>query len=232
MYAAVAQLAVVQVGLLCPLTCQLGDASHRLTLPLALLNLLLQDVGTVFLVDVQVVVDLTLEEVADILIDGLAIGRHERAAQLNLGLALEDRLLDIDGYGSHNTVADVGILVALVEEFLDGLGDVLLERTLVGTALSGVLAVDERVVFLSILVGMGEGNLYILADDMHDGIESVVGHIVIEKVLQSVAALYPASVVHDGKTGIEVSIVAQHGFHNLVVEGIVLEEGVVGLEVD
>ena len=67
---------------------------------------------------------------------------------------------------------------------------------------------------------------------MHNGIETVVGHIVVEKVLQSVAALYPAPVVHDGQAGIEIGVVAQHGLHNLVVEGIVLEKGVVGLEVD
>ena len=38
----------------------------------------------------------------------------------------------------------------------------LLEGTLMGTALRRVLAVDERVVFLTILVGMGKGDLNVI----------------------------------------------------------------------
>ena len=49
----------------------------------------------------------------------------------------------------------------------------LLESRLVCAALCRVLAVDERVVFLAILVGVGEGYLYVLALDMDDGIEGL-----------------------------------------------------------
>ena len=41
-----------------------------------------------------------------------------------------------------------------------------------------------------------------------------------------------AAIVHDGKTGVQISIVAKHGFHDVVVEGIVLEEGVIRFEED
>ena len=108
----------------------------------------------------------------------------------------------------------------------------LLEGTLVGTALRGVLSVHKRVVFLAILVGMGEGNLDILALHMDDGIDGVGGHRVGEQVFQSVAREDAPAIVHDGQSGVQISIVAQHGFHEFIVEFIVLEQRVVGLKED
>ena len=147
----------------------------------------------------QVVVDVLLHEVAHKLVDALAVGRHLGASELDLGLRLKHGFLHIDGYGRHDAVADVGVLIVLVEELLDGPGDVFLEGALVGASLRGVLSVDEAVVFLAILVGVGEGDLYVVAHDVDDGIELVVGHVVLEQVLQSVAALDAPSVVHDGE---------------------------------
>lgn len=80
--------------------------------------------------DVEIVVYLFLDEVAHILIDGFSTIRgHRGATQLNLGLALEDRFFYIEGDGSHDTIADIAILV-LAKILLDGLGDMLLEGTL------------------------------------------------------------------------------------------------------
>ena len=86
--------------------------------------------------DMQVVVDLLLDEVAHIFINGLAVRSHLRRTQLDLRLTLEDRLLDIDGNSCHHTRSDVAILV-FAEELLDGLGDMLLKGTLMGTTLRG-----------------------------------------------------------------------------------------------
>ena len=108
----------------------------------------------------------------------------------------------------------------------------LLEGTLVGAALCGVLSVDEGVVFLAVLVGMGEGYLDILALHVDDGIDALIGHRVVEQVFQSVAAQDAAAVVHDDEPRVEIGVVAEHDLHNLVVERIVLEERVVGLEGD
>ena len=67
---------------------------------------------------------------------------------------------------------------------------------------------------------------------MYDGIERVCRHRVDEQVLQAVAALDTAAVVHDRETTVEIGIVAEHRLHKLVMERIVLEQRVVGLEED
>ena len=180
----------------------------------------------------QVVVDLLLDEVADVFVDGDSVGTHRERTELDFRLALEHRLLDIDGDGGHQSVADVAVFVALAREFLDGLGDVLLESALVGAALRGVLAVDEGVVLLAVLVGVGEGDFDVLALHVDDGIDAGTGHGVVEQVLEPVAAEDAATVVHDGQPGVEVGVVAQHGLHDLVVETVVLKQAVVGLKPD
>ena len=108
----------------------------------------------------------------------------------------------------------------------------LLEGALVGTALCGVLTVDEAVVFLAILVGMGEGDLDVLAHDVDDGVEFRRRHVVLQQVFQAVAALDAPPVVHDGESGVEVGIVAEHGLYELFVELVVFEQRVVGAEED
>ena len=231
MDAAIAQLAVVEVRLLGTLTSQFGNARHRLALTLALLDFILQNLSHV-LVDMQIVIHLLLQEIAHILVDGFAaIRSHRGATQLNLRLTLEHRFLYVQGDGSHQSVSDVAILI-LAKELLDGLGYMLLKGTLMGSALGGVLAVYEGIVFLAILVGMGKGYLDVFALHVDNLIEALIGHIVRKKILQTMTAEDAAAIVHDGKTGVQISIVAEHGFHDVVVEGIVLEEGVIRLKID
>ena len=79
---------------------------------------------------------------------------------------------------------------------------------------------------------MREGYLYVLALEMTDGIEGIVVHAVVEQVGKTIARVYSPSVEHDGKTGVQIGVVAQHGFYKLVSEFIVLEESRVGLKVD
>ena len=179
----------------------------------------------------QIVVHLVLDEVADILVHADAVGAHGERSELNLGLTLEHRLLNIDGYGSHEAVADVGIFKVFVEKLLYRAGYVLLERALVSTALRGVLSVYERVILLAILVGVCERNLDVFALEVYYRVDAVGGHRVVEQVFKSVAAQNPASVVHDGQSCVQVSVVAQHRLHEVVVERVVLEERVVGHEV-
>ena len=158
--------------------------------------------------DVQEVVYLKLDEVANILVDALAARRHLQRAELNLGLALKHRLFHVYGNGSHKAVAYVGELVVLAEELLYGARYVLLEGALVGAALCGVLSVDKRVILLAILVGMRKGYLYVLALDMYDGVKRVGGHGVGKEVGKTIARQDAMTVVHDGKTRVEVGIVA------------------------
>ena len=232
MYAAVAQLAVVQAGLLRHLAGLLCHACHLLAQLLALGDLLQDDVGHVGVL-VEVVIDLFLDEVANELVDAdTAFGLRRGAAELHLRLALEERLLYVDADGSHHAVADVGILVVLAAVVLDDLGDVLLEGSLMRAAKGRVLAIDEGVVLLTVLLRMGEGYLDVIATEVDDGIERLVVHAVGKEVGESVARHDAATVEHDGQPRVEVSVVAEHQFHELAPESIVLEEGSIGLEED
>ena len=108
----------------------------------------------------------------------------------------------------------------------------LLEGTLMGAALDGVLAIDEGIILLAILVGMREGNLDIVALQMDDGIEGIAGHTVLQQILQTSAGEDATTVVHNGQSRIQISIVAEHILHDLIVIGIVLEKRIVRLEED
>lgn len=108
----------------------------------------------------------------------------------------------------------------------------LLECALMRATLRRMLTVDKAVILLAILVRMGEGYLYVLAFEVDNGIERVCRHRVDEQILQTIAALDATAIVHDRETAVEVGIVAEHRLHILIVEGIVLEQGVVGLKED
>ena len=54
------------------------------------------------------------------------------------------------------------------------------ESTLMGTALCGMLTIDKRVVFLTILIGVRKGHFDILTFQMDNRIEWVVGHAVLQ----------------------------------------------------
>ena len=229
MYAAVTQLAIVQVGFLGPFARQFGHPRHGLALFLALRDFLQHDFRHVGML-MQVVVYFLFDEVAHILVDGNPVGAHGERTKFYLCLALEHRLFHIHGDGCHQPVANVAIFEVLARKFLDGLGDMLLECALVRAALGGVLTVDERMILLAILVGMGEGYLYVLALHVYDGVDALVGHAVVEQVFQSVAAEDAPSVVHDGQPGVQVGVVAQHRLHDIILEAIVFEHRVVGFE--
>ena len=220
----------MEICLLGTLTGQFGNTSHRLTLTLTLLDLILHHLSHI-LMDMQIVIHLLLDEVADILIDAHTIGGHRQRAQLDLRLTLKHRLFHIDGNCSHNTSSDVTILI-FSKEIADGPGDMLLEGTLMGTALSGMLTIDEGIVFLTILIGMGEGNLDILAFQVDYRIKSVVGHTIVQQIFQSMTRQDTPIVIHNGKACIQVGIVAEHILHDIILELIVLEQGIIGLKED
>ena len=231
MDAAVTEFTVVKVGLLGALTCQLGHTSHRLALTLALLDLVFQDFSHI-LMDMKIVVHFLLQEIAHIFIDGFStIRSHRRTSELDFRLTFKDRFLYIDGNSRHQSVADVAILILAVE-LLDGLGNMLLESTLMSTSLGSMLTIDEGIVFLAILIGMGKGYLNILTLHVDNIIETLIGHIVAQKVLQTMTAEDTATIVHDGETCIQISIVAEHRLHDVIMETVVLEERIVWFKKD
>ena len=92
--------------------------------------------------DMQIIVDLLFDEVAYIFINSISIWRHHSRTQLDFRLAFEDWFFHINSDGCNNTCSNVAILI-FAKEFLDGLGDMLLKGTLVGSTLGGMLAIDE-----------------------------------------------------------------------------------------
>ena len=231
-YAAVAQLAVVQVSLLCTLSRQLSHSGYSLAVALVLLYLLLDSLSYIGVL-MQEVVHLVLDEVAHKLVDAdSAVRLHRERAELNLCLALKLRFFDVDSNGCNDTCTDVAILIVLVVELLDSTCNVLLEGALVRTSLYGVLSVDERMVLLAVLlIGMRESNLYVVSLEMDDRIERLRGHGVGQEVLQTVARHDAAAVIVDFESGVEVCVVAQHSLDELCSELIVEEQGAVGLEI-
>ena len=93
MHTAVTQLAVVQIGLLAHLASLFCHTCHFLAHLLAFLNLLQYDIGDVSIL-VQEIVYVDLDEVTYELVYGYtALGSRAQRAQLDLRLALEQRLL-------------------------------------------------------------------------------------------------------------------------------------------
>ena len=188
----------------------------------------------------EVVVHFRLDEVSYVFVHrgagGLVFLRRGRphvvAAQFRFGLALEHGFLHVDGNGGYQSVADVGIFLVLVVELLDGTGNVFLQGSLVCAALGGVLPVDKGVVLFAVLVGVCEGNLDVLSFQVDDVVKAFAGHVVFQQVLQPVAGNDALAVVNEGEARIQVGVVAQQGFYELVLEGIVQEECGVRFEED
>ena len=225
-HAAVAQLAVVQVHLLGAFTRKFGDSGHGFALTLALLYLFEEHLRGVEIL-VKEVVKFLFQEIADVFRYCRTFGTHVTAAELSLGLRFEHWLLHLDAHGCNHAVADVGVFEILSEILLDGSRHRLLESCKMRAALSGVLAVDKRVILLAILVGVSDGNLYILSLEMDYRIKRLLGHVGPQKVEQTVARHEPLTVEHDGQTGVEVGVIAQERHYKLVVIVIVAENGVV-----
>ena len=76
-----------------------------------------------------------------------------------------------------------------------------------GTTLRGVLSVDEGVVLLAILVGVGKSNLDILPFEMDDVVQPLTGHVVFEEVFQTVTRKDSLTIVDKSETRIKIGIV-------------------------
>ena len=108
----------------------------------------------------------------------------------------------------------------------------LFQGCLVCTALGGMLAVDEGIIFLAVLVGMGEGYFDVLAFQVDNVVKALAGHIIFQQIFQTVTRDNALAVVDEGQTCVQVSVVTQQCFYKLVLEAVVEEQGVVRLEED
>ena len=108
----------------------------------------------------------------------------------------------------------------------------LFERTLMRSTLCGVLTIDETMIFLTILIGMRESDFYIFSHDMHNRIKSVVRHVIVQQIGQTIAAFDATTVIHNRQSTVQIGVVTEHCLHNIIVKTIVLEERIVGFKVD
>ena len=148
--------------------------------------------------NVQKVINLALNKVSYILVYGFTTWLHQRRTKLNLGLRLENRLFNVDGYSRNDTVSNICKLVTFVEKFFDCTRNMLFKSTLMRTALRGMLTIHKAMVLFTILIGMGKSYLNIFAFDMNDRIKWVYSHVVNQQILQTIATLDTASIIHNG----------------------------------
>ena len=235
----IAQLTVVQVRFLSAFTSQLSHAGNGLTFLFRLLNLLQHHLCYLWIL-VQIVVDLGLDEITYKLVDTwtcrLVFLRHSRPhivrAELGLGLALKHRFFHIEGNGCHDTITDIRKLLVLIIEFFDGTGNVLLQSTLMRTALCGMLPIDKGIVFLAILVSMGKGNLDVIALQVYYVIKAFGSHVILQKVFQTMARKDALTIVYKREPGVEICVISQQVLHELIQKLITDKQGVVRFEED
>src|SRR5207245_1381 len=115
------------------------------------------DFGDDFFGDVLV----TVEEMEQLLANSIdEFGADVGVAELVLGLGLEDGVLEANGNRADHAFADVVAFEFLVGVLVDGFQKALAERAEVGAAITGVLAVDERIEgFAEPAVAVGETEL-------------------------------------------------------------------------
>ena len=102
------------------------------------------------------------------------------------------------------------------------------------TALDGVLAVDEGVVLVAVLVGVGQRNLDIFAFEVDDRVERRDRHILRQEVQETILRGIFLAVINECQAGIEVRVVTQQFLDIVVAKMVVLEEpfAAIGHELD
>ena len=127
----------------------------------------------------KIVIYLIFYEITDIFINRNTFWRHLIGAQLYLCLRLKDRLLYIHSNSSNKAITNVSIFVFSKVLFYCSCY-MFLECRLVCTTLCGMLAINKGIVFLTILVCMRKGYLYILPLHVDNRIKRLTCHLVFQ----------------------------------------------------
>ena len=213
---AVPELAVVNGRFLGPFAGLFLYAGNFFPFGLGGLDLILNG-GDYVHMHMEIVVQVLGDKVVDVGADGgtAVYGRgavrsfhllfpHIGGPQLGFGLAFEDGLLDLDGNGAYDALADVLGLVILLEKVLEGFGDGFAVCSQVGAAVAGVLAVDEGGDVFPVAVAVGEHDLDVFPFQVDEGIQGRLAHILVHQVQQAVFALVGYSVEVERETFLEV----------------------------
>ncbi len=97
-------------------------------------------------------------------------------------------------------------------------------------ALGGMLAVDERIILLAVLVGMRKHHLDVVALQMDDRIERIGSQVLAQQVEEAVAAVIAFPVEIYLEYGVEIGVIVDHRLHEVQIVAVVAEERIVGPE--
>ncbi len=205
----IAQLLVVQRGLLRPLTRQIANARQLLALALALLDLALQLVRRLRIA-VQEIVELLSQKTGYKVAHARPARTHVRAAQLRLRLRLEHRLLHPDRHRRHDRLADVRRVEILFEKRPQRRHQRLAKRRQMRAAHRRVLAVHERVILLAVMPRVRDRHLDVLALQMDQRIQRLARQLLVQQIAQTVLRLVGLAVENQRQPAVQVGVVPEH----------------------
>ncbi len=225
---AVAELFVMEVGLLRPFVGQFPDTGQLLSLTLALLDPLLQRIGCGGVL-MQIVIEFLGQEVIDKILHGRAAFGDILAAEFGLGLGFEHRLDDPNGNSRHDALSDIGGFIVFLVEISYHFHKSLTKGLLVGAALGGILSVDKAEDLFAVVVVVRDGDLDVIPLQVDNGISKLVlVGPALQQVKQAVLRhVFLAVELHD-QSGIQVAIVPKLVVQVFVDKMEVLEYGIVG----
>lgn len=178
----------------------------------------------------QVVIELFFQKITDEFVDGRSVGSHVARAEFGFGLGLEYGFFHLDADSRHHAVANVGIFEVFGVKFFDGTRDGFFECREMRPPKYGVLPVDERIKFFSILVVVGDNDLDVVAFEMYHRVERRSGHLFVEQVDESVFGRIAHAVVDKRETRIEVGIIFDEGYDEFFSIFVIDKNRIVGLE--
>ena len=157
----------------------------------------------------QVIIQIRREEVANKLTHSNTLLLILRA-ELRLGLRLEDWVVNPHRDRRNDRCADIGRLIVLMVELLDGLSHCLTEGRLVRTALWCVLTIDKRVVCLAIAITVGDNNLDILIHNVNRRIQRLTRKRIVDQVQKTILRDIRLIVKHHREAEVQIGIVLNH----------------------
>ena len=161
---------------------------------------------------------------------GDQVGADLGVAEPVLGLRFEDRILEADGDGPDDPLADIVAVELLLAEVVDGLQQALLEGRQVRAAVVRELAVDERVVLLAEAVGVREDEFEGLGPVVERGVELLELGLVADQVEQPLLRDELLAVDLQRQAGVEVGVHPHAAGDVLFAELELLEDLRVGRE--
>ena len=112
---------------------------------------------------------------------------HVDRAKFCLCLRFEYRLLNAHRDGADNARPDVGCIKIFFEEVAYTFHHPFAKRGQVRSSLRGVLSVDKRIIFFTVLIAVGERHFDVVSLQVNDGIAQLFrGTLLLEQVEQAV----------------------------------------------